>query len=52
MLGRQVKTLVHEERHAGEHAVAFDDAGLPSGVYFYRITAGPLTHVRKAILIK
>ena len=52
MLGRQVKTLVHEERPAGEHAVAFDDAGLPSGVYFYRMTAGPLTHVRKAILMK
>jgi len=52
VLGREVATLVDGSFRAGEHAVMFDGKGLPSGVYFYQITAGPFTHIRKAILIK
>ena len=39
VLGREVKTLVSEEKPAGYHGVVFDAGRLASGVYFYRITA-------------
>ncbi len=36
VLGKEVITLVNEERPAGSYEVEFNAAGLPSGVYFYR----------------
>ncbi len=38
-LGRQVRTLVDAEQSAGSHQATFDAAGLPSGVYWVRLTA-------------
>ncbi len=43
VLGREVKTLVNERQDAGSHSVTFDASYLPSGVYFYRLSAGSLT---------
>lgn len=40
MLGRPVAELLNEDREAGRHEVRFDGAGLSSGVYIYRISAG------------
>ena len=39
-LGREVATLVSEEKPAGEYEVVFDGSLLTSGVYLYRLTAG------------
>jgi hypothetical protein len=50
--GRVVKTLLNERRTAGEHNVRFDADGLSSGVYFYRIDAGPNSEIRKMTLLK
>ncbi|MFQ5676516.1 MAG: T9SS type A sorting domain-containing protein, partial [bacterium] len=50
--GRIIATLVDDDLPMGEHAVVFDANSLPSGVYFYRLTAGPFTQIRKAILMK
>lgn len=52
LIGREVATLVDGEMAAGEHSVVFDAKGLASGVYFYQLTAGSFSRIRKAILMK
>jgi hypothetical protein len=52
MLGREVVTLVNEQREAGTHSVRLDATGLASGAYIYRVTAGEFTAVRKLLVIK
>ncbi len=52
VLGREVQTLVHERQTAGEHSVTFNAANLPSGVYFYGISAGTFTQIRKMVFLK
>jgi hypothetical protein len=52
LLGRKVMTLVEGRQTAGSHSVTFDGSKLPSGVYFYRLTAGGFTPVRKMLMIK
>jgi hypothetical protein len=46
-----VKTLVSEKQKAGYHQVEFNAENLPSGIYFYRITAGEFQDVKKMVLI-
>ena len=52
ILGRDVATLVNGQRTAGEHSVTFNAAGLPSGVYFYRLQAGNYSATKKFMLLK
>jgi subtilisin family serine protease len=52
ILGREITTLVNEEKPAGFYKVNWNAANLPSGVYFYRIKAGSYTDTRKMILLK
>jgi hypothetical protein len=52
VLGRQVETLVNDTKAPGKYSVTLDGSRLPSGVYFYRMTAEDYTLTRKAILIK
>jgi hypothetical protein len=52
MLGREIKTLVDDEKSAGAYEVEFNGIGLPSGVYLYRIEAGKYSDTKKFILIK
>ena len=52
VLGREVATLVNEQKPAGSYHVAFDARLLSSGVYFYRITAGTFTKSKQMMLIK
>lgn len=51
-LGREVKTLVDENKSAGTHTIEFNASGLPSGIYFYRIKTNDRTEVRKMIFAK
>ena len=34
VLGNEIRTLVNEDKPAGEYGVEFDGSGLPSGIYF------------------
>jgi len=51
-LGEQVALLQNGEREAGYHEVMFDASGLPSGVYFYRLTAGDFVQTKKLLVAK
>jgi hypothetical protein len=52
VLGRQVRSLVNEELKPGIYEAEFNASDIPSGVYFYRITAVEFSETRKMILIK
>jgi len=52
ILGEKVRTLVDEKEDQGEHSINFNASNLPSGVYFYRLTAGRQSQTRKLILLK
>ena len=51
-LGKQVATLVNEEKPAGNYFVNFNASKLSSGVYFYRMQAGSFVETKKLILMK
>ncbi len=50
--GRRVRTLVDEVQPAGDHQVTIEGAGLPSGVYFYRLQSGERHEWRRCLLVK
>ncbi len=52
ILGREVKELVDQFQTAGTHSVKFEAGDLASGIYFYRINAGPYTALRKMLFVK
>jgi photosystem II stability/assembly factor-like uncharacterized protein len=52
LLGREVTTLVNEEKPAGSYEVDFSASSLASGIYFYRLEAGSFIETKKLILLK
>ena len=52
ILGREIVTLVDEHKFVGSYNVTFTASNLPSGIYFYRLTAGTFTNTKKMTLVK
>ena len=52
VLGREISTLVNEERGPGAYTVHWDASSLSSGVYFYKLEAGSFVQTRKLLLLK
>ncbi len=52
LLGRDVYTLVDEDKQAGKHNVVFNANDLSSGIYFYRLSINSLTAAKKLVLIR
>ncbi len=52
VIGREIKTLINEEKAAGNYKIQFDATDLTSGIYFYKIQAGSFSQVKKMILLK
>lgn len=52
LLGQKIETLLSGTMAAGEHELVWNGDTAPSGVYFYRLTAGDKSAVRKMTLIK
>ena len=62
VLGREITTLINEEKSVGNYEVKFSAKGgsasggnsldLASGVYFYRLRAGDYTSTKKMLVLK
>ncbi len=57
LMGRRVRTLLEKKMTAGEYSVLWDGKDnygrvLPSGVYYFKITAGTFNRSGKAVLLK
>ncbi len=52
VLGQEVATVAGGMQEAGYRSVSFDGSNLPSGVYFYRMTAGNFSAMKKMLLLK
>jgi predicted esterase len=56
ILGREVATLVNEEKPAGEYEVEFQSVvngkQLAGGIYFYQLKVGRFTSTKKFVLMK
>ena len=50
--GREVATLFNGEKPAGIYSLPWNASNSSSGVYFYKITAGNFSQVKKMVLIK
>jgi hypothetical protein len=51
-LGREVATLVDEEKPTGTYTATWNAGSLPSGVYVYRLVAGNYYDSKKMLLVK
>ncbi len=52
VLGREVAVLVDERKEAGPYAVELNAAGLGTGMYFYRLTAGTYSETKRMLVVK
>lgn len=50
--GREIAALINEELIPGTYDADWDASNYPSGVYYYKVTAGDFTQTKKMILIK
>ena len=51
-LGREVSTLVNEEKKPGNYSIIFNAGGLSSGLYFCRMLTANFEETKKLLLIK
>jgi hypothetical protein len=52
ILGKEVSTLVNEEKPGGKYKITFDAGNLASGVYFYRLITDSFIQTKKMMLIR
>ncbi|MGE5806855.1 MAG: T9SS type A sorting domain-containing protein, partial [Ignavibacteria bacterium] len=57
ILGREVKTLINEEKGNGRHSIRWNgnnnlNEAVSSGIYFYKLDAGSFTNTKKMMLLR
>jgi hypothetical protein len=52
LLGNEIKTLIDEDKSAGNYKVEFNGNNLASGIYFYKLTTKDFFEYKKMILLK
>jgi len=52
VVGRNVQTLLNEYKTAGSYEVIFNASNLPGGVYFYKLSSGNWSEIKRMILLK
>ena len=51
-LGREVKSLLHDEAFPGSYSVPVDFRDLPAGNYFYKLSIGTQTQTKRLLVVK
>ena len=51
-LGEEVATLVNDVMPAGKHTAVWNAAGMPSGLYFYKLENAGVTATKRMMLVK
>ncbi|HZW40454.1 MAG TPA: alpha/beta hydrolase-fold protein [Ignavibacteriaceae bacterium] len=52
VIGREVDTILEEEKEEGEYSVRYSAKSLSSGVYYYQVQEGDQFNIKKMILLK
>ncbi len=47
VLGKEIATLVNETQSAGRYTVDWNAGKNPSGIYFYKLSAGDFVSIKK-----
>jgi hypothetical protein len=50
--GKEITSLINESLNPGTYEVTWNSAGLASGVYFYRLTAGEFIETKRMMLVR
>ena len=50
--GQEIIVLVNGRQSAGNHTIAWNAKNMPSGVYFYRLSAGTFSETKRMLLVK
>ena len=51
-VGQKISTLIEKKQNTGIYSVTFNGGTLASGVYYYRLSAGSFSKIRKMILMR
>ena len=52
IMGKEISSLVNENLNPGVYSFDFNAEDLASGIYFYKLTAGEFSEVKKMTMIK
>ncbi len=52
ILGRELITLINEEKDSGNYEIKFDGGNLASGIYFYQLWANEFKQSKKMLIIR
>jgi hypothetical protein len=52
IMGAEITELVNQKQSAGVYEIQFDASNLSSGMYFYKLSAGDFTSIKKMTLLK
>ena len=52
ILGKEIETLVNEEKSKGTYEISWNADYLPSGIYFYQLKSGKYIETKKMLLLK
>lgn len=52
VLGKEIKTLINDQKSSGYYSVELDASELPSGIYYYQLVSGSYSSTKKLIVLK
>ncbi|HMS33569.1 MAG TPA: YCF48-related protein [Ignavibacteria bacterium] len=50
--GKEILTLINDYQKSGKYSFRFSGENYPSGVYYYKLSSGSFSQVRKMVLLK